>query len=493
MRLTRRDLLILALATVLVVGIYLGASALTYRVGFPLDDSWIHQTYARNLALRHEWSFLPGQASAGSTAPLWTFLLAIGFFLPWSPYLWTYLLGGVILFGLAVLVEGLLRRGESVYAPRYPWAGLFFVAEWHMVWAAVSGMETLLHILIVTAALGLLMAGSRRYLLYGLLVGLSVWVRPDGLTLLGPLVIYLLLVESGISGRLRALLRLVLGFTLLFAPYLLFNLALSGTPMPNTFYAKQAEYAFPQDASLAKLASLYALQFFTGFLQFFGGASLVVIPGFVQKMVAALRRRNWGILLSAVWMLGYVVVYLSRLPAYQHGRYLMPAMAIFLLIGLMGFVEFLPEMRTTRSRLVRRVSLVAIVMFSVAFCGYGAYSYGQDVGLIESEMVASAKWAAQHIPADALIAAHDIGALGFFGEHSSMVDLAGLVSPEVVPFIRDETRLAEFMDLRGVGYLIAFPHWYPSLARRGSPVFTSESPFAGPGDDNMVIYRWHAP
>lgn len=39
MRLTRRDLLILTLATVVVVGIYLITSNFTYAIGFPLDNS----------------------------------------------------------------------------------------------------------------------------------------------------------------------------------------------------------------------------------------------------------------------------------------------------------------------------------------------------------------------------------------------------------------------------------------------------------------------
>ena len=34
------------------------------------------------------------------------------------------------------------------------------------------------------------------------------------------------------------------GTALLFAPYLLFNLVVEGSIWPNTFYAKQAEYAF---------------------------------------------------------------------------------------------------------------------------------------------------------------------------------------------------------------------------------------------------------
>ncbi len=483
MRLTRRDLAILALATTLIVGIYLIVSQQTYAIGFPLDDSWIHQTYARNLALLHEWSFLPGQPSAGSTSPLWTLLLAIGFFLPGAPYLWTYLLGGIVLFAVSVLAESLFRRIYPAYTPRYPWAGLFFILEWHLAWAAVSGMETLLHILIVIATLGLLIAGSRRYLPLGLLAGVSVWVRPDGLTLLGPLLLYVVLTEKTTSARAAGLFRLAVGFVALFAPYLLFNLALSGTPMPNTFYAKQAEYALRPSVYIIGRDFL---------LQFFAGASMAILPGFIQKMYSALRRREWGILLSVSWMLGYILLYLIRLPSYQHGRYLMPAMGIFFLLGLMGFYEFFPSLRTYRTRLARQLLLTVIVVFSLVFSGLGATIYGHDVGVIESEMVASAKWAAKNIPPGALIAAHDIGALGFFDNHP-LIDLAGLISPEVVPFIRDEAKLAEFMDRRNVQYFIAFPFWYPDLAKRSTLIFSTNGRFVDDSAHNITIYQWNKP
>ncbi|HEX6034204.1 MAG TPA: hypothetical protein VFY83_07195, partial [Anaerolineales bacterium] len=62
---------ILAVAALVAVFFYLAVSILAFGVGFPLDDSWIHLTYARNLAEHGEWSFRLGQHSAGSTAPLW--------------------------------------------------------------------------------------------------------------------------------------------------------------------------------------------------------------------------------------------------------------------------------------------------------------------------------------------------------------------------------------------------------------------------------------
>jgi hypothetical protein len=327
------------------------------------------------------------------------------------------------------------------------------------------------------------MIGSRRYLLFGVLTGLSVWVRPDGLTLLGPLVCYALLTEDTFPRRLRAVSNIFIGFLALFAPYLLFNLALSGTPMPNTFYAKQAEYiqwqAEPFDTRLFYFA-----------IQFFAGPSLAVLPGLLMKGYGAIRSRQWGVLLSMVWVVGYILLYIFRLPVYQHGRYLMPAMGVFLLIGLIGFIEFLPSRRNYRTRLARAASLMTIVVFSLGFSGFGTYTYGRDVAFIESEMVESAKWVAQNIPPGALVAAHDIGALGYFDQHP-LIDLAGLISPEVVPFIRDEGQIAAFMDERKVEYLIAFPHWYPELVKRGELVYATGGRFVDRQDvENMTVYRW---
>ena len=173
-------------------------------LGLPLDDAWIHQTYARNLAEHGEWSFRAGAPSAGSTSPLWSVLLALGFLLGLTPYIWAYFLGMLVMYGIAITTEVVARHLISSYSPRIPWVGLFFIVEWHLLWAALSGMETLLHGLIVTVGLSALMMNSHRYLTLGLLTGISVWVRPDGLTLLGPLVLAVILFEKDTPSRFEA-------------------------------------------------------------------------------------------------------------------------------------------------------------------------------------------------------------------------------------------------------------------------------------------------
>ncbi len=305
----------------------------TYRIGFPLDNSWIHLTYARNLAQRGEWSFQPGHLSAGSTAPLWTFLLAIGFWLHVGPYVWTYLLGEGCLIGLALLAEYAVRRLAPAYRPHMPWIGAFFVAEWHLQWAALSGMEILLQALLMTGVLVALMAGSRSYLLLGLLTGLSLWIRPDGLTLLGPVLVTILLVERGISEKASAAVTYLTGFAALCVPYLAFNVWLSGAPLPNTFYAKQAEYAAWQAQPLLYRLGVLVVQLLTG-------PGLILAPGVVGAVVLALRRRAWATLAAMAWCGGYLLLYILRLPVYQHGRYLIPAMPVFFLFGLLAYVEF---------------------------------------------------------------------------------------------------------------------------------------------------------
>src|SRR5512135_3154814 len=89
--------ILIALAALVAILFYLLVSARVYRIGFPLDDAWIHLTYARNFAQHGQWAYRLGEASAGSTSPLWTILLGLGFILKLGPYIWTFFLGWLIL------------------------------------------------------------------------------------------------------------------------------------------------------------------------------------------------------------------------------------------------------------------------------------------------------------------------------------------------------------------------------------------------------------
>jgi hypothetical protein len=463
---------------------YAAAAAHVAGLGFPLDDAWIHQTYARNMALRREWAFLPGVPSAGSTAPLWTAILALGYWLRVDPYIWSLAWGAVLLAGIGwVGWRWLEARAPSLR--RVAWlAGVLLVLEWHLAWASASGMETLAQALVVLLTFyGL----ARRWppFALGLLVGVGIWIRPDA-------VVLLLAVGWSLSfqrqtdcvGIARRALALASGLAVLALPYLGFNLILSGQAWPSTFYAKQAEYA----ALLGQPLGLRVLQQWGIGLV---GAGAVLVPGLAVSLWRDVSTRRWDRLAPGVWWLTFLIVYAIRLPViYQHGRYAVPALPVLVVLGSETVLALMSVASQRVPRVVFRAWAVACGVVAVAFIPLGAKAYGQDVAFIETEMVATARWIAANTAPDDLIAAHDIGAVGYFaGRH--LLDLAGLISPEVLPFLRDEARLEAYLTARGADYLMTFPGWYPRLVAGRTQVYQSHAPFApAMGGENMAVYAW---
>jgi hypothetical protein len=116
------------------------------------------------------------------------------------------------------------------------------------------------------------------------------------------------------------------------------------------------------------------------------------------------------------------------------------------------------------------------------------------VAWIESEIVQTAQWVAENLPADALVAVHDIGALGYYTDKVKLIDLAGLISPDVIPFIRDEAKLAEYLSEKRATHLIAFPGWYPLLVANCQPIYEADGPEAGlSGLGKMTVYDCRKP
>jgi hypothetical protein len=173
----------------------------------------------------------------------------------------------------------------------------------------------------------------------------------------------------------------------------------------------------------------------------------------------------------------------------------MPGMPVYFVISFLGILTILRAISGHKMAYwwTSRIWTMVIAGVWVSFYALGASSYAQDVAIIDSEMVTTAKWVAVNTPAQAKIAVHDIGAFGFFS-HRDLVDLAGLISPDVIPFIRDEHKLGEYLDEQGVDYLVTFPQWYPQLILDGDPVYHTSGTFSpANGGENMWVYRWRRP
>ena len=145
-------------------------------------------------------------------------------------------------------------------------------------------------------------------------------------------------------------------------------------------------------------------------------------------------------------------------------------------------------------RVISRALPAAIALLALLFWLRGAQAYRDDVGFIEGEMVAVAHWLEENTAPDDLIAVHDIGAVGYWTDRP-LLDLAGLITPEVIPFIADAGRLAEWMITEGAEYAVFFPDFSPTYVQLASdprfePVFCTAYEWTRRvGHENMCVYR----
>jgi hypothetical protein len=477
-------LAILVLLSLPSIALFLWRSQATYAVAFPLDDAWIHQTYARNFAAYGEWAFSPGEASAGSTAPLWTLMLSIGYLLSLPNTIFSYVLGWMTLLGITWLIASHLL--ESFRFNAFLMVGLsgLVLFEWHLIWAALSGMETLLlglHILVVLRGL------ERQWqpLLLGALVGLGLWIRPDAILAAVPIVWVIVVQHVSIHESVLKAARYLGGFILLAVPYLIFNFRLGGEWWPSTFYAKQVEYAVMREIGFIQ-------RFLKMGLAPLVGPGVLLFPGMIVALVEYCRSRNWSRCAGFFWVAAFVFVYALRLPVdYQHGRYMIPIIPALFLLGYEGVsITLRMEGYSLMDRVVKPGWILSLAVLTLVFWVKGASAYASDVAIIESEMVTTAKWIEKNTDREALIAAHDIGALGYYAERP-ILDLAGLISPEVIPILRDEAALAGFLDEKEADYLMTFPGWYAQLTTGREMIFSTRG-IVSPslGGENMAVYRW---
>lgn len=499
---------LIGLAALVSVLVYVLAARSLDATGFPLDDAWIHQTYARNLGERGEWAFLPGEPSAASTSPLYTALLAAGYALGVPFFAWTFALGTLTLAAAGWTNARLAARLFPDVHGVGLWTGLMTVLAWHLVWASVSGMETLLFALFALVVITLVWrdhsetiaapgtgGAIRRGALAGLAGAALTLTRPEGVALVGLAGAFGLAVRLGRRGGALAWGgAMAFGWLLGVAPYAVLNFDLTGHLLPATASAKQGEYA-------GTLALPLVERIWMMLKPLAAGGQVVLLPGVVAAGYRLARRgdgRRTAIFwLPLAWAAAHVLLYALRLPApYQHGRYVQPVLPVVILYGVGGTLWLAQRSRRTLSgRVLARTLALSTAAVTLGFWVIGAQAYARDVQIINTEMVATARWVEQHLPADELLAVHDIGALGYYAPRP-IFDLAGLVTPEVVPVIRDHDALMDMMCERGARYLMVLPDQRPAPADDprlgGEPIFITGAPYAPlAGGGNMAVYALH--
>jgi hypothetical protein len=482
-RLARDDLAVV-LAAAVPLGLFVAVErSVAGTSGFPLDDSWIHLHFARNLAEGGGFAYNPGRPVAGSTAPLWTLLLGGGALVAGASVAVAKALGVAGALGAAVLTR---RAALAWGAPPSVAvvAGVALLWTGPVAWGALSGMEVTLAALLVAGALAA-HAADRGPLTAGL-AALAVAARPEAALLLP----WLALARPLTPARAAAF---VLAPLAVAAPMIAFSWATVGTPYPAPAAAKVegglvgwlGGVREPLATTLAVRPWRCASEWAAWLWRTHALLPLALAPA----SVLAWRRggRALGVVALALLAhpLGMALLAPYRGPGFQEGRYSIHLLPLALVVVAVGLGAAL------RGR--ARAGLLAWLALALWTLGPAAERYAWGVQNIEAMQVRIGRWVDAHVPGSARLAVNDIGAIAFVSRRE-VVDLMGLVTPEILPYRRlGEDGVIRFVAEVCPDYVIVFPTWFPRLAARGDllePVYRVRlGRVEVAGGPEMVVYR----
>jgi hypothetical protein len=456
-------------------------------LGLPLDDSFIHLQFARNLAAGRGLSYNPGELVTGSTAPLWTALLALLAYLPGNPVAWVQLLG-CALYLATVDATWRLARQLGLSSGLAALAGGLTLSTGWLAWSALSGMEVPLFALLslwgITLHLRERAADPAALPLAAAVLALAALARPEGLLLL--VLSFadrcLLLTRAGDAGplcwRRPPLRRLALGALLaacvLAGPLLFYRLA-GGSFLPTTYGAKGGHLRqwLPNLQYVDTVVAIFLRP--QPFMTLLAG-------GGVAALVARLGSRRDRGLLPALWVVLLPLLYSTISPGGSKalvgnfGRYYFPLFPVVILLGMLGLeaaaATLRPGLAVGAVRLRVGAALAALLLAPTLldlWAHAGLYTF--NLANVEASDVRAARWLAPRLPAGAVLAVNDIGVFKYMLPNR-VIDLAGIANPELsrqvaaqvaagVPF---ERAMAAAVAERRPDYIAIFPAWLPHLA-----------------------------
>jgi hypothetical protein len=492
----RSGAIVLALAAV--------RCAVALGLGFrPFDDTFITFRYALNLARGYGFVYNAGERVLGTTTPLWTLLLAgfrsLGAAIP------------AVAFGAALLADSLsalliLRLLGRLGFPRRVALGaaVLFLALFDDLSIARSGMEESLFVLLVLAALAAVTEG--RLALAGLAAGLTCLTRPEGLVLLPVLLAAGLLQWRRPPAR-RDVLQgaLTLGITL--GAWALFATLYFGSVVPQSIVAKASHVA--HDPSLAGFSRMN-LELFMAIGQFGGGifertwlqlnflltflvalaASWLGIVAFRERTESAFLRFALPVLFPLGYVGGLAAGHAFTWFPWYYGP-IYPFAAMLAAIGLDGLAGGLrPGLGERAGRLVPAGLLLLVGAQILA-------AVRVKIPRDHEFVVTGYRRIAASIPRrpGVRVAALEVGAVGWQVWPLPVTDLLGLVSPEAVGHLPEETLrsvLPQYFCLRtddGGPLLarVAGQGWFAASYERSLSV---PDPWGG---RDFVVYRRRGP
>ncbi|MFX1561249.1 MAG: hypothetical protein ACFFBL_11730 [Promethearchaeota archaeon] len=363
-------------------------------------------------------------------------------------------------------------------------------------WLMLSGMETPLFMFVLLLSIIVLDKEEIKYdLLLGVLVGVAYLSRPEGIivALCVPVRFLILVLKRKVDRtRFLTLFASACIAALIALPWILHCLSVTGLPLPDTFYAK---VHIPTD---------YEIEAWDFWWSLFIIQMPFIIVGVFVGIILIVKGKPFP------WLLPVVLTTLYRLTApyaslINNNRYLLPVFDLFFLtaiiattwiieIVLLGIIR-LRDSDETKIVAVSLAFILLLLPLTPHFVDQATY-YGKAVKTVNDLHVNIGTWIAENTPEDAVFATHDAGAVRFISNRS-MIDLAGLVSPDIIHGNMTPRETLSYLRDQGCNYFVyfndLFRYWQAFLPFQSyEMIYTVTIPpevHVGGGRPTMSVYQ----
>jgi hypothetical protein len=406
-----------------------------------IDDAYITYRYARNLLDGHGMVYNLGERVLGTTTPLYTILMAaFGSLFGGSsaPFPWISLILNTIADISTCLL--LIKLGQHLGHQR---AGITAAALWAIapmsVTFAIGGMETSVFVALMT---GTFYIYSRdKPVPAAFFASLSLVIRPDSLLFILPLIL----------DRIRRILPWPqinpdgmplsisegIAFLLPSFCWYLFAALYYGNPFPNSITAKVVAYNLESQEGFVRLLQHYATPFLghltLGHIWILIGM-ILFLTLFMIGSYSAIRTRvtSWAIFIFPItYFLAFSIV-----NPLIFRWYLTPPLPIYFLGILLGVDRISKDLKKGFLFSIFSVGALLLTLNGWTLTpDHGPKKPAPEMAFIKLELLYEqvGKDLKDQIQPDEILAAGDIGALGYFTQ-AQILDTVGLISPTATKY-----------------------------------------------------------
>ncbi len=401
----------IALGLILLAGLVL--RLVFIEASAPMDDAYITFRYAQNLASGHGFVYNVGDPVLGVTTPLFALILA-PFAIMGIP-LDAAALGLAVVLDLliCVLLYRLLREyfGEPIALV----AALFYSFAYTSLAASGYGMETQLFNFLLVASI--LLLSLRKYSAMGIVVGLAVLTRPEGILLAGILGARVLARQlRGETNAARNSLAAFLGVTV---PWFVFAFVFFGSPIPNSLLTKMLQ----ESVTVRQWLDFFIIRnpFVTAL---WAGAAVGSVVG--------LRRKCEPCAVLGLWAVAYLLFFLAGRPPFLGVWYFPPEALALTVLSAVGAVSVLAWILRSPVRGALAAAFLFILVDVVVLPRSLASARWQR-HVVDSVYRPMGDWFRTHSRPGDLVHCSDIGYLGYISQRT-ILDASGLVTPDIRTF-----------------------------------------------------------